>query len=117
MTGQRGFTVVEVLVAMLVLSIGVLGMTLTAALATRMVAEGHRYSAAAAIAHERMEILRSQSCAAMTSGSTSGTYGVAWTVDAVADAVPARELTVSVTSPGTSRGRTYNFSTTVACEA
>ena len=64
----KGFTLVELIVAMLVLSVGVIGLASTMSLTTNMIGRSHRYAEAAALAAEKMEILRTQDCDQMTSG-------------------------------------------------
>ena len=112
---RDGFTVIEVIIAIVILSIGLLGLTATAASVTRMVAQGQRYNRASALANERFERVRALRCTAMTAGSsTQGNYTIAWTVTSVSGG-RGREIGVSVTSP-TGRGtRTDNFTTTVPC--
>ena len=49
MKQERGFTIVEVIVAMLVLTVGLLGLVTSAALVTRMIGRGQRSAVAAAL--------------------------------------------------------------------
>lgn len=115
MRSQGGFTVVEVLIAVLVLTVGLLGMVTTAALTTRMIAQGQRFSEASAIANERFEILRAIPCAQMTGGSSQvGRYSVSWTVTAN-EANTWRRVTVTVTSPTARGSRTDQFTTIISC--
>jgi type IV pilus assembly protein PilV len=113
MKTERGFTIIEVLVAVVILTIGLLGLVTTAALVTRMIGQGQRYTEAAALAGDRFEQLRSVSCAALANGtSTQGGFTVAWTVAGAGD---SRQIDVTVTSP-TNRGtRQDRFSTTRYC--
>ena len=115
MTGQRGFTIVEILVAMLVLAVGIVGLTTTAALVTRMIGQGERYSQASTMAAEQFEILRSQRCASMASGTaTRGAFTLRWTVQDAAGG-RARAVHVVVISPRPRGARADTFATTVAC--
>lgn len=102
MTGERGFTIVETLVAVMVLTVGLLGLVTTAGLVTRMIGQGQRYNEVAALANERVEVIRAQGCPAAATGSeTRGAYTVAWRV---ADAGNnSRAIQVVVGSP-TGRG-------------
>ena len=50
---RRGFTIIEIIIAIIVLTVGVLGMVTTAALVTRMIARGQRSAAASAFAARR----------------------------------------------------------------
>jgi len=113
---RNGFTIVEVLVAVLVLSIGLLGLAASAATVTRMISQGQRYSEASAMASERFEILRSRSCAAMSDSSeTRGPYSLQWTVQNVANG-RARRVMLVVVSPTGSATRADTFVTTVYCQ-
>jgi prepilin-type N-terminal cleavage/methylation domain-containing protein len=56
--GNRGFTLVEVLVAIVILTIGVIGLVSSSAMATRMIGIGKIETRAARLAAGRMEILR-----------------------------------------------------------
>lgn len=54
-THERGFTVVEVIIAIIVLTVGILGLMTTAALVTRMIATGQRAAMASAFTAQVME--------------------------------------------------------------
>jgi prepilin-type N-terminal cleavage/methylation domain-containing protein len=56
--GNRGFTLVEVLVAIVVLMIGVIGLVSSSAMVTRMIGIGRIQTRAARLAAGRLEILR-----------------------------------------------------------
>lgn len=115
MNGARGFTLVETTVSVLVLAVGLLGLVSVAALATRMMGEGQRSTQVAALANEQIEILRSQRCPALASGSESrGGLAVAWTVEDEA-AGRARRLTVRVSSAGAGVRRVDTVSTVHVC--
>lgn len=105
----------EVLIAMLLLSIGLLGLVGTAAVTTRMIGQGGRYSSVSRLASERLEMLRARGCASMTSGTTAhGSFVVTWTTADLA-AGRARRMIVAVQSP-TARGtRADTFLTTIIC--
>ena len=80
---RRGFTLVELIVAMLLLSVGVLGLAGVSAYAIRQSNTAQSRNLATNVAESRMEELRSRSCASITAGSAT-TNGVSesWTVDA-----------------------------------
>jgi Tfp pilus assembly protein PilV len=59
---NQGFTIIEIIIAILVLTVGVLGMVTTAALVTRMIARGQRSATASAFASRRLERLRVAAC-------------------------------------------------------
>jgi Tfp pilus assembly protein PilV len=91
----RGFTVVEVVVATLVLTVGVLALAGTAAAVSRMERWGQHRGESAVAATARLEQLRSGGCGSLTSGRDStGRYRLQWTV-ATAGALRSVALTVS----------------------
>ncbi len=59
---RQGFTIIEIIIAIIVLTVGVLGMVTTAALVTRMIARGQRSAAASAFAARRLERMRVAAC-------------------------------------------------------
>ena len=61
-TKRRGFTIIEIMIAIVVLTVGVLGMVTTAALVTRMIARGQRSASASAFAARRVERMRIAAC-------------------------------------------------------
>ena len=69
MKQERGFTIVEVIIAVLVLTVGLLGLVTTAGLVTRMIGRGQRSGAAAQFAARRLELLRVSGCTSQASGS------------------------------------------------
>jgi prepilin-type N-terminal cleavage/methylation domain-containing protein len=108
MSDERGMTIVEVLVAVLVLSVGLLALTTAAAAVTRMVDEGKRSTEAAALAAERVELLLADGCPVLGGGSTArGSFTVGWEVVAAAGE-RARAITVVVerTTPRGTRADT-----------
>lgn len=93
MTNNRGgFTLVEMLVAIIVLSFGLLGLAGTTALVTRMIGRGQRSGAAAAFAAQRMERLRIAAC--IPAQRVSGTENL------MRGGAAAATNTWSFTSPG-----------------
>jgi type IV pilus modification protein PilV len=59
---QRGFTIIEIIIAIIVLTVGVLGLVTTAALVTRMIARGQRSATASSFASRRLERMRAGAC-------------------------------------------------------
>jgi len=59
---EAGFTIVEVIIAIMVLTVGLLGLVTTAALVTRMIGRGQRSAVASTFAAQRMERLRIAAC-------------------------------------------------------
>lgn len=68
MQSERGFTIVEVIIAIIVLTVGLLGLVATSALVTRMIARGQRSANAANFAGNRLELLRVTGCKTQTAG-------------------------------------------------
>ena len=119
MTNQRGFTIVEVLVAVLVLSVGVIALAGSAGLVTRMIGQGQRYTVASTLANEQIEIIRAEGCpaggAVDAAGSrTEGAYTLAWRTVAIQSG-RGRLIQVAVQSPTTRGTRTDTFTSVEFC--
>lgn len=69
MKREQGFTLVEVIVAILVLTVGILGLVTSAALVTRMIARGQRSAVQSLFAQRRLEMLRSSACVSQAAGT------------------------------------------------
>jgi prepilin-type N-terminal cleavage/methylation domain-containing protein len=68
MKTERGFTIVEVMIAIIVLTVGLLGLVTTSALVTRMIGRGQRSANAATFASKRLELLRVTGCRSQAAG-------------------------------------------------
>ena len=68
---RRGFTLIETLVALVLVQFGLLAVAATAALAVRDVAVAARETRARETARERMEQLRAGACSGDTGGARS----------------------------------------------
>lgn len=55
---RRGFTILEIMIAVIILTVGVLGLVSTAAYVTRMIARGQRSALAGTFAQRRLEYFR-----------------------------------------------------------
>ncbi len=110
---RAGFTLVELLVAMMMFAVGMLALASTAAGVTRMMGGATRQTLAANVAQSRLERIRSSKCSTLTSGidTVRGVIST-WTVQAVTRGVNVTETIVYPTPKGT-RTRTYN--TTLSC--
>lgn len=99
---RRGFTLVELMVAMMLLSVGMLALASSSAVVIRQMSEGGTMSVASAVAQTRIEKLRTtlSSCStaspAASSTGTATTRGVAesWTVTPM---TRSAQLSVTVT--------------------
>jgi Tfp pilus assembly protein PilV len=103
---SEGFTIVEVLVAVLVLTVGITSLIGTAGLVTRMVGQGKRTTQAVQRGERRLETLRQTAlsttpqCTALTGGTTtSGAITETWTVTTPASPARTRVLKVIVSYP------------------
>ena len=77
----RGFTLVELMVAVMVMTVGVLGLASTAGVVTRLMGGAARQTIAANIVQARFEKLRHTSCAQLTAGTaTTRHVSERWTV-------------------------------------
>lgn len=119
----EGFTLLEVLVALVILSTGILGLAASAALVSRLVGNGSRLTVAATIATARLEQLRTLSCPDVVSG-TAVTRGIEerWTASPIGSAAEPRALEVQLSVTYQLRGarggdsaRTQRFRGAVPC--
>ena len=91
---RHGFTLIETLVALVLLEIGMLALAATSAVAARDLAIAHRSVRAQALARNQLETLAARPCvAASGSRSEPGGYMVSWSVLGVER---RRDLAVSV---------------------
>lgn len=68
---ERGLTIVELMVAITIFAIGVLGMAKTSQVTMRQMGDGRRQTIAAAVADSRFERLRSVPCNTVAGGTAS----------------------------------------------
>lgn len=79
--GRKGFTLVELIVAIIILVIGVLGLASAAAVVMRQITGSSFQNRAAAVAQSRFERLRAMPCANATDGTaTADGITERWTV-------------------------------------
>ncbi|MBA2457377.1 MAG: prepilin-type N-terminal cleavage/methylation domain-containing protein [Gemmatimonadales bacterium] len=69
-TNQRGFTVIEVLIAVVLLTVGVMALAGSSAMVTRMIGRGRGSTVVAQVASSRADLLR-RIAASTTPGCTS----------------------------------------------
>ena len=113
----RGFTLIELTVAVTIFTIGVLGMLGVTAGITRLLGSGDRVATASFYAEERLENLRATDCDDMTSGSETrgGIYDLEWEVAPVFGG-NAQRVRMLVAYPGFSGlSRVDTLGTTVSC--
>lgn len=99
---RDGFTIVEIIVAIMVLSIGVLGLAATAAVVQKQMASGERQAAAAAIAQSRFDRLTSINCksANLVGGTQSWRKGHVKETWTVAQEANVKRITETITMTG-----------------
>jgi prepilin-type N-terminal cleavage/methylation domain-containing protein len=112
--GQRGFSLIELIVAILILTVGILGLAATAGQVTKMVAWGGRYGASAVVASAQIEQLRATPCASLAASGTAtkGIYSLSWTVTASGF---LRTITLTVSYPNGRSTRSDVFETYRSC--
>lgn len=114
MTSERGFTIAELMVAVVIFSIGLLALAGTAATAMTMLTSTQSRTIAAGVAESRFERIRTTACASRAGGSAT-TRGIAevWTLARLAQAED--DVTVSVTFLSNHRPRTETFRSFIPC--
>jgi type IV pilus modification protein PilV len=110
---RGGFTLAELLVALMVFSVGALAMTATAANVITLITASKNRTVAAAVASARFERMRAQPCSSHTSDSTTS-RGVAeaWNVVSLAR---ADDVTVSVRFVSNRRVQTRIYRSFITC--
>lgn len=88
-TGRTGFTLVEVMVALMIFTVGLTGLMITSALATRMITHSRLTSLGVTFAKRTVDSLRAAGCVAPFNGSATLKRGSA-TVDSLSWTFTAR---------------------------
>lgn len=112
---EAGFTLIEVVVAMLIMTTGLLAVAASSGSVFRMLGSGHRSTQAAAFAQARLESLRrdanrtSPRCTALAAGTAtqSGGFTEQWTITVSGDSRIIREIITQQTPRGTSRDTVF----------
>lgn len=115
----RGFTIVEVIVAIMMLAAGVLALVSSSAVVLREMNTGSQNTIAAAVAARRLELLRSyDQCASIVNGSAT-TRGMteSWTVTAAlgGGGQPSKTVTYKVGYQAGRVMREQQFVTNIPC--
>lgn len=122
-----GFTVLEILVAIMVLGVGIVALAGTSGMVTRQIGRGRMITIASQVAAERFDILRraaairnasGQPCQHSSFASGSGSArGIteAWTVSAGAVGVP-RTVSDSVAYPRAGGKSWFTMTTIIGCK-
>ncbi len=76
-----GFTLVELLIATVVLAVGLLALTSAGAATVKLEGRGQRLSTIASLGETRLELLRANRCAATSGGASSGGLDERWRLE------------------------------------
>lgn len=111
---RAGFTLIEVMVAIMILSVGLLALASTSAVVIRQMGSAGRMGVAASVAQSRTERLRLAPCTVSSSGSAT-TRGVSesWTVTPQIRSARI-DITVTYNSQGTNT-RSQSYRSTIPC--
>ncbi len=111
---RRGFSLIEVMVAMIILSVGVLAVAAASGYITKLMAEGGRSGGSAAVAESRIEQLTATPCANLstTGSATTGKFTESWTVTT---ANLLRTITETVSYPAGKTTRTATYVAYISC--
>jgi prepilin-type N-terminal cleavage/methylation domain-containing protein len=121
---RAGFTIMELIVAIVILSIGLLGLAATSGIVMRLIGGGSHQTVAANVALARFEQLRSLSCGRMTGGSAiNRNVREAWSVTPVGPVATPRAMDVRLTityetsmrQRGGSPSRTQSYRSQITC--
>jgi len=110
----RGFTLIELVVAVTVLAVGVLAVAASAVPLGRLVLRGEAQVGSAAVAGAEIERVRAAGCSAPPTGAASPGHGlrISWTL---AGSGGVRDLTVVATYAWGPGAHSDTYQTTVAC--
>ena len=111
---ERGFTLAELMVAVVIFSIGLLAMAGTAGVIVTTLTSTQSRTIAAGVAESRFERIRTTTCASRASGSAT-TRGIAetWTLSHLPRAED--DVTVSVSFLSNHQSRTEMFRSILPC--
>lgn len=110
---QGGFSLIESMLATLILTGGVLAAASTSSGVAMMIGQGGRLGTAALLAEGRLESLRATPCATLSGGSVKeGPFSVSWTV---AGGGLVREVQLTVTYGNGRRVRSDLYAAAILC--
>ncbi len=110
---NRGFSLIEVIAAMIILSVGIIGLAASTTAIQNMTQQGGMTSGSASVAAARFDVLRSTPCASMASGTaTTGKFRESWTVTTVNQ---LRTVADTITFIANRRTRTVGFTSAISC--
>ena len=110
---RRGFTVIELVVTIVVLTVGLLAMAANSAVIGRQMRGARVMTEAASIAQTRFELLRAVPCDALSGGSaTSGEVSEVWTA---ANKTRTVEVTDTIKYHTRYGEQVYAYRTSIPC--
>ena len=111
---RRGMTLIEVMIAIIVLSIGIMGLAGTASYVAQQMGGANAQTIAAALATKVSDSLSARRCSALVSGSqTKRGVTISWTVD---DSTRTRWVSSQVQyKPKRGPVKTVNYMTVIQC--
>ncbi|HEX6053105.1 MAG TPA: prepilin-type N-terminal cleavage/methylation domain-containing protein [Gemmatimonadaceae bacterium] len=111
---RRGLTLIEVMIAIIVMAVGIMGLAGTASYVTQQMGGGNMQTIAAGMATKVADSLSARRCSALVDGSqTSRGVRVAWTVE---DSSRTRWVRQSVEyTPKRGPAKTVNYVLVVQC--
>ena len=113
---RRGFTIVEVLIAVIVLSVALLGLLGTTAMTIRVLGESDRTVTAAYYATQQLERLEALGCDAVSGGSdTQQGVSLTWTVGGATTDRTRNVLLIASYPLGRGRARADTFEKALIC--
>lgn len=111
-----GFTIIELLIATVVLAVGLLALTSAGAAIVKLERRGQQLSLVAGMGEARLELLRSQHCAAVSGARDNGNLEERWRVTHGAARTLVLVDTVMLDTPGGAAPRTVHaFRSAVRC--
>jgi len=114
---ERGFTLVELIVAVTVFSIGLMALMGTNVLVFHLLGAAQRATTAAFYSRERLEAMRGLECTLLANGSETrgGVYQLAWTVEP-SNGGASRQARLQITYPLRAGAlRTDTIETSILC--
>lgn len=115
---RAGTTMIELIVALAIISVGLFALSAGAALVARLDGGATIQSRAATVAATRLEQLRGMSCTSITAGAdTTRAIISTWTTKTITNAATVRGVTVNLTVqyPTTGGVRTQAYRTILSC--
>lgn len=115
MRNESGMTIVEVIIAVLIVTVGLLAAAGTMGTVTRMLNRGEMTTTAASHAQDQFETLRALPCSQMQNGtSVRGPFQLGWTVQP-APVGNANRIVLTTTYSMARTTRVDSFETAIAC--